>query len=184
MRVVEVLSVCIELTFQLSDRGTQQTVFVLDVLTQFIVSGFVTDQDCVTQSVQCFHEVFETVEVTDVVEVRSRRESSRLTNDGAPLYSPFVQIEVFDHFLQRTNRRTEDTTHNLVGEQQLILHRRIGNYHDGTNFFVHRQRCFLLQLCCDVMRTLGEYPPGRNLFDNHRLREVGAVIGDEGAVAP
>ncbi|MNX80770.1 hypothetical protein D3C86_1124390 [compost metagenome] len=184
MRVGFVVLVGFEVTPEISQVRLDQPVLVVDVLTQFIVSSFVADQDCVTQCIQRFHEVFETVKVTDVVEVRSRRESSRLTNDGAPLYSPFVQIEVFDHFLQRTNRRTEDTTHNLVGEQQLILHRRIGNYHDGTNFFVHRQRCFLLQLCCDVMRTLGEYPPGRNLFDNHRLREVGAVIGDEGAVAP
>ncbi|MNR30118.1 hypothetical protein D3C85_1475550 [compost metagenome] len=65
--VVLVLRVSIELAFQLSNTCTQQPVLVLDVLTQFIVRGFVADQDGVTQGIQRFHEVFETVKVADVV---------------------------------------------------------------------------------------------------------------------
>jgi hypothetical protein len=123
----------------------------IDVLIDDVVRSLVADLDRVPNAVKSVHHVFETVHVTDVVQVLRRRKLTGLANDVAPCYRAVVQSQRIDHLDDGLRARAVRAAEGLVVDGDVVGDGRIGNDDDRIDFLTIPLRRQLVVLAAVIL---------------------------------
>ena len=151
VRVTHVLDVGLEVLADLIRFTPKLVNQVHKLRTQLIMARGVAEQDRVTNPLQLRRDVFPTVGITQVVEVRRWWISGWLPDDVAPCHRTVIEVQCFQHLLQGVHRPRELTTHTLVSHEQISTCRLVDDVDHRCHIKTGTDSGFLIRLNDQVL---------------------------------